>query len=81
MDVASTLEYTSPGEDPDLGQHTGRVELMVSCEDLANLDTFSKTDPMCVLFVRQFGQWKEIARTEAVEESLSPQVSEGGILH
>ena len=51
-----------------------QVELLISCTDLANLDLFSKTDPMCVLFVKQFGQWKEYGRTEAVLDTLHPKV-------
>ena len=52
----------------------GSVELLVSCTDLANLDIFTKTDPMCVLFVKQFGQWKEYGRTEAIRSTLNPKV-------
>ena len=55
-------------------QNPDRVELMISCTDLANLDTFTKSDPMCALFSRQFGQWTELARTEAIIESLNPKV-------
>ena len=50
------------------------MELLVSCTDLANLDIFTKTDPMCVLFVKQFGQWKEYGRTEAIRSTLNPKV-------
>ena len=56
------------------GVTAGRVELLVSCSDLVDLDAFSKSDPMCVLFVRQFGQWKEYARTEALENARNPKV-------
>lgn len=52
----------------------GSVELLVSGRDLADLDVFTKTDPMCVLFVRQFGQWKEHGRTEAIRSTLNPKV-------
>ena len=54
-----------------------RVELLISCTELVNLDDFSKTDPMCVVFVKQFGQWKELARTEAVRDQLNPKVLKG----
>lgn len=50
------------------------LELMISCTELVNLDLFSKTDPMCVLFLKQFGQWKELGRTEAVRDQLNPKV-------
>ena len=56
------------------GLRGDRLELLISCTELANLDVFSKTDPMCVLFVKQFGQWKEVARTEAVRDQLNPKV-------
>ncbi|KAK3098838.1 hypothetical protein FSP39_023537 [Pinctada imbricata] len=50
-----------------------KVEVLVSCTDLADLDEFTKTDPMCVLFIKQFGQWKEYGRTEAIQNSLNPK--------
>ena len=53
----------------------GSVELLVSCADLADLDVFTKTDPMCVLFVKQFGQWTEYGRTEAIRSTLNPKVT------
>ena len=58
----------------DLHLRGAKVELMIACTDLADLDVFSKTDPMCVLFVKKFGQWKEFGRTEAVDETLNPKV-------
>lgn len=61
---------------PDLvGLAGSKVELLISCTDLADLDDFTKSDPMCVLFVKQFGQWKEFSRTEAIRETLNPKVS------
>lgn len=50
------------------------IELLVSCVGLADLDEFTKSDPMCVLFYKQFGQWKEFGRTEAVRNTLNPKV-------
>ncbi|XP_076445812.1 copine-9-like [Babylonia areolata] len=58
----------------------GTVELLVRCRDLADLDVFTKTDPVCVLFVRQFGQWKEFARTEAIRSTLNPKFVESFVL-
>ena len=58
-----------------LGHLAGsKIEIMISCTNLADLDDFTKSDPMCVLFVRQFGQWKEYARTEAIRNTLNPKV-------
>ena len=50
------------------------IELLVSCVGLVDLDEFTKSDPMCVLFYKQFGQWKEFGRTEAIRDSLNPKV-------
>ncbi|RUS78779.1 hypothetical protein EGW08_013463 [Elysia chlorotica] len=58
----------------------GQVELLVRCTDLADLDIFTKTDPMCVLFVKQFGQWKEFGRTEAIRQTLNPSFTESFLL-
>lgn len=58
-----------------LGHLAGsKIEILISCTNLADLDDFTKSDPMCVLFVRQFGQWKEYDRTEAIRNTLNPQV-------
>ncbi|ESO94863.1 hypothetical protein LOTGIDRAFT_161113 [Lottia gigantea] len=57
-----------------------KVELMISCEDLVDLDLFTKTDPICVLSMKQFGQWKEFGRTEAIRESLNPRFTDSFVL-
>ncbi|KAK7483323.1 hypothetical protein BaRGS_00025490 [Batillaria attramentaria] len=56
------------------------VELLISCRNLADLDVFTKTDPMCVLFVKQFGQWKEYGRTEASRDTLNPRFVESFLM-
>ena len=61
-------------------QRGTKIEIMVACTDLADLDIFSKTDPMCVLFLKKFGQWKELGRTEAVDETLNPKFTETFLL-
>ncbi|KAK3769056.1 hypothetical protein RRG08_012006 [Elysia crispata] len=53
-----------------------QAEVLVRCTDLADLDIFTKTDPMCVLFVKQFGQWREFGRTEAIRQTLNPAFTE-----
>ena len=39
-----------------------------------DLDFFSKSDPMCVVFIQPFGghHWKEFARTECIQNNLNP---------
>ena len=51
---------------------TSVVELSVRCENLADMDVLSKSDPMCALSVRQAQAWLEVGRTERIQDSLSP---------
>lgn len=55
-------------------QNKRKLELFIECTDLVQLDTFSRTDPMCVLYVKRFGQWMEYGRTESIPNSLHPKV-------
>merc|ERR1719210_220181 len=48
------------------------VELAVSCTNLADTDLMSKSDPLCVLFVKNNNSWMEYGRTEKITDSLSP---------
>jgi len=48
------------------------VELSVSCKNLRDMDVMSKSDPVCVLFVKNNNRWMEFARTEKITDSLSP---------
>ncbi|KAL4233038.1 hypothetical protein ACF0H5_007724 [Mactra antiquata] len=65
----------------ELGHFTGRtIEVLISCTDLADLDDFTKSDPMCVLFYKQYGQWKEVGRTEAIRNTLNPKFVETFLL-
>ncbi|CAC5359503.1 unnamed protein product [Mytilus coruscus] len=60
--------------DPALLALTGsKIEILISCNNLADLDEFTKSDPMCVMFIKQFGQWKEYGRTEAIRNTLNPR--------
>ncbi|XP_030328859.1 copine-5-like isoform X2 [Strigops habroptila] len=65
------LDSPEPGSDP--GPAT-RVELTVSCRQLLDKDTFSKSDPLCVLYIQRPGsrQWLEFGRTEVIDNSLNP---------
>jgi len=52
---------------------TSTIELAVRCESLANTDVLSKSDPMCVLFVKgKAGEWLEYGRTELIKDTLDP---------
>ena len=53
------------------------VELSISARNLLDLDIFSKSDPMCVVYTRdgsRAGQnWNEIGRTECIDNNLNPE--------
>ncbi|XP_014278069.1 copine-8 [Halyomorpha halys] len=54
---------------------TSEVELFISCRELIVKDVLSKSDPMCVTFIRQFGEdkWIEYHRTECLENIKDPK--------
>lgn len=51
-----------------------QVEISVSCRNLQDKDTFSKSDPMCVLFTKDVrsGSYHEFGRTEMIKDTLNP---------
>ena len=55
-------------------QSNRKVELFIECTDLEQLDSFSKSDPLCVVSVRRLGQWTEYGRTESIPNILNPKV-------
>ncbi|KAL6048086.1 Copine IVb [Balamuthia mandrillaris] len=53
-----------------------KVELHVSCKKLADMDVFSKSDPMVVLYVPKAefsNKWTEFGRTEMIKDTLNPK--------
>uniref|UniRef100_A0A914WI52 Copine-3 n=1 Tax=Plectus sambesii TaxID=2011161 RepID=A0A914WI52_9BILA len=52
-----------------------KVELSVSANDLLDMDVFSKSDPLCVAFIKHFGSntWHEFDRTEVIDNNLNPE--------
>ncbi|XP_044907868.1 copine-9 isoform X2 [Panthera pardus] len=51
-----------------------KIEITVSCRNLLDLDTFSKSDPMVVLYTqsRASQEWREFGRTEVIDNTLNP---------
>ncbi|KAI5617795.1 copine-8 [Silurus asotus] len=51
-----------------------KVEITVSCRNLLDMDTFSKSDPICVLYTQGIGnkEWREFGRTEIIDNTLNP---------
>lgn len=54
---------------------TSQVELTVSCRNLINTDLLSKSDPYCVVSMKEpwQDQYYEIGRTEIINDTLDPQ--------
>ncbi|XP_056437990.1 copine-5-like isoform X1 [Gadus chalcogrammus] len=69
-DMSSVYEF-----DPITGNIPAtKVEITVSCRDLLDKDTFSKSDPLCVLYTQgvETKQWREFGRTEVIDNTLNP---------
>ena len=49
------------------------ISLSFACENLPNMDTFTRSDAMCVLFESRNGAWHEIGRTEVIMDNLNPR--------
>lgn len=51
-----------------------QVEISVQCRNLADLDVLSKSDPMCVLFMKDIktNTYYELGRTETLDNQLNP---------
>ncbi|PSN40823.1 Copine-8 [Blattella germanica] len=56
------------------GEATSEVELTISCRRLQGKDLLSKSDPMCVTYIKPFGEsrWVEFHRTEVIHNSHDP---------
>ena len=39
---------------------SSEINLTISCRDLADKDTFSKSDPIVALYVEEVGKWREV---------------------
>ena len=48
------------------------ISLSFACENLPNMDTFTRTDGMVVLYRQQGTQWHRIGMTEVIMDNLSP---------
>jgi len=49
------------------------IRLSFACKELPNLDTFTRTDGMCVLFKQTGNQWMKIGMTEVIMDNLNPE--------
>ncbi|GAB6026835.1 Copine-8 [Chamberlinius hualienensis] len=53
---------------------TSVVELRIACRNVKDMDVFSKSDPMCVVFVKNphTGIFAEAFRTEVIKDTINP---------
>ncbi|KAG5838061.1 hypothetical protein ANANG_G00219800 [Anguilla anguilla] len=53
---------------------TAIVPTHLSVRNLLDVDTFSKSDPVVVLYVQGIGtkEWREFGRTEVIDNTLNP---------
>ena len=49
------------------------LSLTFKCEDLPNLDTFTRTDGMVVLYQKSDDQWMKLGKTEVIMDTLNPK--------
>lgn len=54
---------------------TSQIEMTLSCVNLLNMDILSKSDPYCVVLMKESWQDRffEIGRTERIDDSLNPE--------
>ena len=67
---AAVLAATSIGG----GGLAQKLSLAFKATTLPNMDTFSKSDPFCVLYkLDTSNRWKEIGKTEVIHDNLNPE--------
>lgn len=49
-----------------------QVNLFVSGRKLKKMDTFSQSDPRCLLFEKKNGNWVKIGMTEQIKDNANP---------
>ncbi|XP_077463367.1 copine Va isoform X1 [Stigmatopora argus] len=75
MDKEESTATTVCDLDPSSGSIPAtKVEITVSCRNLLDKDTFSKSDPLVVLYTQgvECKQWREFGRTEVIDNTLNP---------
>jgi len=74
MDFSASAPPTGTFQPGTAAAATSVVELSFSARNLRDMDVFSKSDPVCVVFIKPFGsqKWSEIKRTECIKNNLNP---------
>jgi len=62
---------------------TSTVEISIRCSELEDMDVFSKSDPFCVLYVKdsKSKQWLCFGKTETIDNTLEPHFQKKFVLH
>ena len=50
-----------------------KIELFIKCLKLKDLDTFSKSDPQCFVYIMMNNTWAKIGETELIMDNLNPE--------
>ena len=67
---------TAPPPTFGSGEAFSKVDISVTCQNLKDLDYFSKSDPCVFLFEYVNGRsWSRVGRTEVIDNNLNPKVS------
>jgi len=61
------------GGAPQGGEPTSEVELSIECTGLRDMDTLSKSDPMCVAYALEGDRWTRLGSTEIIWDNLNPK--------
>ena len=56
---------------PAHGEPTAEVEVTIECHGLRNMDTFSKSDPMAIVYAQTGDSWTQVGVTETVRRALA----------
>ncbi|CAD8128603.1 unnamed protein product [Paramecium sonneborni] len=68
------------GRSASIMESQQKLELFISCRGLANMDTFSKSDPFVIIYVKRNNQWSEMGRTEIIQDNLNPNFAKTFII-
>ena len=49
-----------------------QIKIFISGKKLKNLDTFTKSDPKCVVYEMKGSEWIKIGHTETINNDLNP---------
>lgn len=71
----TNIGFGNTGPSTTAAACTTQIEMIISCENLLNLDVMSKSDPFCVVQMKESWQnnFFEIGRTEQIDDNLNPE--------